>query len=146
METSLFIQRIPWNIRKSYLQLHRSPNIIKYFLFVTHKCILHVSDMLHLRWLWYWHSWSHCVRNDPVLDQIPWHMENSYVQLHRSSHIIKYFLFATHKCVYMFPICYFESGFDIDTLDDIEFEMIHFWIKYLEKWWNHIYSFIEVFT
>ena len=77
------LDQIPWNMGKWYLQLHRSPNIIKYFLFVTHKCVLHVSDMLHLSWLWYWHSWSHCVRNDPVMDQIPWRMEKSYVQLQK---------------------------------------------------------------
>ena len=91
-------------MEKSYVHLHRSPNIIKYFLFLTHKCVLHVSDMLHLSWLWYWHSWSHCVRNDPVLDQIPGCIEKSYVQLHRSPNIIKNFWFASHNvCFTLFP-------------------------------------------
>ena len=143
------LDQIPWNLEKSYVQLHRSPNIIKHLLFVTHKCVSHISDILYLSWLYYWHSWwlvfgsiqfwikyhdtrrpniikylwfatqmcvvpifdilhscwlwywhcsSNCVRNDPVLDQIPWKMGKSYLQLHRSPHIIKYFWFATHMC------------------------------------------------
>ena len=64
----------------------------------------HVSAMLHvyLGWLWYWKCWWYCVRNDPIFYQIPRHMEKSYVQLHRSPNIIKYFCFATHMCVFLF--------------------------------------------
>ena len=75
--------------------------------------------------------WSHCVLNDPVLDQISWSREivRTFSNTTEQNEVLLFYW--SNVCFNMLPKCRISVYFSINTVDYMTFKMIHFWIKYL---------------